>query len=194
MEDHCSAKRRESFGSLIRRLAAVDDHRKGELIGELELRVEEPALLERRCELANCVEPCLSDGDRFRVREQLAELVKPLCLRRRRLVRIDAESREDLAVLVGDRERPSARLDAGTDGHDPAHASGERSFDEGRCRLLARVEMRVRVGHAAGAGVSMRGKIGDAATIPDRAGVRPYATSSQPILGGIAAERIEDSS
>jgi len=90
VENHRPAKGRESFGSLIRGLAAVDDHRQGELVGDCELSIEESTLFQWSRERTHAVEPCFSDGDRLGVREQLAELVKPLCLRRPRLVWIDA--------------------------------------------------------------------------------------------------------
>ena len=60
---------------------------------------------------------------------------------------IDTQRGEHPVVLVGDRERRSAGIDAGADGDDPGHPCGKRPLDEGRGRLLARVEVRVRVGH-----------------------------------------------
>ena len=75
-------------GERVRRLrirfAVVDHDRKLELLRELEMCVEEPALLGGRRMAAYRVETGLADRDRLRMREQLAELVDPARLGRRR--------------------------------------------------------------------------------------------------------------
>ena len=149
VEDDRAAERLERARGLVVGLAVVDHDRELELVRERELRVEQPALLLGGRVPANGVEPGLADGDRLGMREQLAELVDALRLRRRGLMRIDAERRVDAVVRLGDRERSATRVDPGADRDDPRHAGLARPLDEGRCVLLARVEMRVRVGHCA---------------------------------------------
>ena len=87
--------------------------------------------------------------------EKLAKLVDPFRLGIRRLMRVDAESREHTVVRIGERERGAAGLDPGSDRDDPRDSGFARPLDERRGRLGARVEVRVRVGHA-GAAASIR--------------------------------------
>ncbi len=147
MQDHGAAEARKRSGRLVLRCATVNHDREPELGGERELRLEQPALVGRRCELANRVESGLADGDRLRVLQQLAQLVEPPRIRRCGLVRIDAESREYTFVLLREHERGARRLDSRPDRHDPRDSRLQPALDR-RCRLLARVEVRVRVGHA----------------------------------------------
>src|SRR3990172_328194 len=97
--------------------------------------------------LANSVEPGLSDSDCLRMREQLLELAEAASLRRCCLVRVDTESSEYVVVCRGDGERGLTRLDAGADRDDAHHSCRACAFEERRGRFLARVEVRVRVGH-----------------------------------------------
>jgi hypothetical protein len=81
--------------------------RKSEVGSELELRLEEAALRIRGRELASVVEPGLANGDRFRVRQQLAKLVEPGGVGGSCLMRVDTEHREHAVVSLGKRERSS---------------------------------------------------------------------------------------
>ena len=86
---------------------------------------------------------------------------------------VDSEGRVDAVVLLGNRERRTARLDACPDCHDARHPCLARASDERFGLLCARVEVRMSVDHAAAVGVSMRGKSGAAAAIPWTSAVRP---------------------
>ena len=106
----CPPNGAERRGRLLAGLAAVDDDGLAELVGEGELRVEERRAA--RTAVASAVvavEPRLADGDRARMPEQLAQLVDPRRVRRRRLVRIDPERSEDACVRA-----PQSRARRGT--------------------------------------------------------------------------------
>ena len=81
--------------------------------------------------------------------QELAELGEALGLRLRGLVRVDPQRGMHALMTLGDRQRRPARLDAGADRDDSGDAGCLCPLDQGRSRLVARVEMRVRVGHAA---------------------------------------------
>ena len=177
------------------RLAGVDHDRQPELVGERELRVEEPPLLDRASRsVRNAVEPGLADRDGLRMREQLAELVEPAGLRRRRLVRVDAERRvRRPSCALGDRERGAARVDPGADRDDPRDAGGARALDERRRGSVARVEVRVRCrSRGAVVGASMRGKSGGAGAMPVARGVQPVGDRVPADARPARAERRED--
>ena len=93
---------------------------------------------------------------------------------------------------LGDRERRAARLDPGPDRDDARHAGLARARDERVARLLARVEVRVGVDHAAASARRSRGKSGAAASMPVGAPVRPVARRSSQASVGRLAERRED--
>ena len=63
-------------------------------------------------------------------------------------LRVDPERSMHAVVLLGDRERRPARIDAGADRDDSRDAGCLCSLDQGRSGFVARVEMRVRIGHA----------------------------------------------
>ena len=69
---------------------------------------EEPPLVVGRRVVAEPVEPGLADRDRLRMREQLAQRGEIVRRRRPRLVRVDAEDREDAVVPLGELERAAA--------------------------------------------------------------------------------------
>ena len=119
---------------------------------------EERALAIVRGVVAKEVEAGLPDRDRARVREQLAQRVEVVVVRR--LVRVDAEDREHLRMSVCELERGARALDRRADREDPLHACLARSANELVRRVRARVEVRMGVDHAAVAGASRRGKSG----------------------------------
>ena len=106
------------------------------------------------------VEARLADGDRLRVREQLAQLVDAPGFVAPGLVRVDAERRVDAVVPLGQSQGRAARLDAGADRDDPRHAGRACARDRSR-RVLERVEVRVRVDHAARGALHARELVGD---------------------------------
>jgi hypothetical protein len=163
----------ESACGLPVRLAVVDDNGKPELVGKLEVCFQEPLLLLGCCETANGVESRLTHCDRLRVREELSELVDPVCLGSSSLMRVDTERGVDTFVRVRDRESSSARVDSGADRDDPRDTRFSGPRNDRRRVHVAGVEVRVRIRHAVTAGASIRGKSGCAGAIPDRAGVRP---------------------
>jgi len=130
------------------------------------VRLEQSTLLRERVGAVVPVEPGLADRDGRRMGEKLAELADPLGFGRRGLMRIDADRRRHALVRVGDRERGMTRLDSGPDRDDPCHARRARAQEQLLRVLVARVEVRVGVDHAAGAGSSMRGKSGSAGPRP----------------------------
>ncbi len=149
MEDHRAGKRSKSSGRLVVRFAIVDDDGEAELVGQGELCVEEAPLLLRCGEATDGVEAGLAHRDRLRMSQELAELGEALGLGLPGLVRVDPERGMHALVTLGDRERRPARLDAGADRDDSGDAGCLCALDQGRSGLVARVEMRVRVGHAA---------------------------------------------
>ena len=148
MQDDGAGEGLERGRGLLVGLTVVDHDGEPALLCELELCVEQAPLLDRRRIPANRVEPGLADRDRLRMGEQLAQLVESSGFGGAGLVRIDAERCEHAVVRVGDGECGATGLDAGTDGHDPGDSRLVRAPDERRGRLVARVEVRVRVGHA----------------------------------------------
>ena len=69
-------------------------------------------------------------------------------------MRVDAERCEDLLVELGKLERGPARLDPGTDGHDPVDADGSGAADQRGRPVGAGVEVRVGVDHSEAAACS----------------------------------------
>ena len=116
--------------------------------------------------------------------EQLAQLVDPPRLGRRSLVRVDPERRDDTRRGRRRSRARAAGLDPRPDRHDPRHPGCPGAVEQLVRFGVARVEVRVRVDHVAGAGSSMRGKSGAAGSRPSTARVRPYATSAQSRVGG----------
>ena len=98
---------------------SVNHERQAELVGERDLRLEEPVLLRERRVVVVVVEPRLAHRHSLRVREQGTELADALRFRRRGLVGIDAERREHAVVRRRELERRPARVDAGADRDDP---------------------------------------------------------------------------
>ena len=133
----------------------MNDDRKSQLAGKLELRLEEPALVGQRGERAKAVEPGLSDRDSLWMREQLPELAESIRIPVRSLVRVDAERGEHALVPLGQRERGPRRRDPGPYGHDSRDPRRLRPSDK-LVRRLARVEVRVRIRHVAAAAASIR--------------------------------------
>ena len=88
--------------------ARVDDGGLAGLGGDVELLREEAQLLVARRVVAEPVETGLPHRDRARVREQLAHLGDVGVGRVARLVRMDAEDREDVLVRSGELERAPA--------------------------------------------------------------------------------------
>src|SRR5262249_47286311 len=158
----CEAiERRRRLGSGV---TAVDDDGLAQLLGQLELGSEQSPLLDRRGEAMVIVEASLSNRDGKRMGGQGAQLVESLRLWRSGLVRIDSERGNDDAVArLGDAQRCAARFDPGSHGDDSIDAGCTGALDNGCGGLVARVEVRVRVGHAAAVGASMRGNSGAAA-------------------------------
>ena len=105
--------------------------------------------------------------------QQLAELADPLRLARRGLVRVDPERGVDPLSGYGERQGSPARLDSRPDRDDALVTPASRARASAPRGILERVEVRVRVDHAAGAGASIRGKSGAAASIPVAGAVRP---------------------
>ena len=83
-----------------------------ELVGERELRLEQPLLRVVRRVVAEVVEPGLADRDGALGREQLAELVEPVSVLAAGVVGMDAERRVDAVVALGELERLPRALDA----------------------------------------------------------------------------------
>ena len=148
VQDDRAGKRLERSRSLLVGLTVVDHDGELELIREPELCVEQLPLLDRRRVPANRVEPGLADRDHLRMAEKLAKLVESSGFGRARLVRVDAERGEHALVRVGDGQCSPTGLDSGADRHDPRDSGLACTLDEDRGRLVARVEVRVRVGHA----------------------------------------------
>src|SRR5438128_12137879 len=98
--------------------------------------------------------------------------------RRSRLVRVDAENREDAVVSLDKRKGAAAVVDIGANGEDSGDARLHGAFD-GIVGVVECGEVRVGVDHAAGAGSSIRGKSGFAATIPSTSSAPPFRTRSQ---------------
>ena len=99
--------------------ARVDHDGLRRLDGDREHAREEVALRVARRVVAEPVEPRLADGDRLRVGEQRAHLGDVGVGRVARLVRVDAEDREDAVVRVGELERAAAAGGSRPDGEDP---------------------------------------------------------------------------
>src|SRR5688572_1918442 len=93
----------------------------------------------------NGVQAGLADRDGPWMGEKLTELVHALRLRAARVVRMDPKGRMDPLDLLGDPKSRTTRLDPGADRDDACYALRTGTFDEHRSRLVARVEMRVRV-------------------------------------------------
>ena len=133
----------------------MDDDRLPQLGRQLELRGEQGPLALARRVVAVIIEPGLPHRDDTIATEQISELVEPPGLGIRGLVRMDAQRGEDALVPFRDLERGPALLDARADRDDPVHSHAAGTLDQGLSRLLAPVEMRVRVDHDAAA-FSMR--------------------------------------
>ena len=193
VHDHGSVVPAEDRCGVVVRLARVDHDREPELARELELGLEEPALLVLRLAAVVVVEARLADRDRLRTVEQLAQLADAVRLLAGRLVRVDPERREDAVVLLGDRERSAAGLDSRPDRDHARHPHLVCPRD--RCaRLLERVEVRVGVDHAAVTRGSERRSAGRAARRLDpRDRRRPSVRHLLPADVVRLAERSQDS-
>src|SRR5262245_33104727 len=95
---------------------------------------------------------------------------------------VDAERGEHALVLLGELESGSARVETRSDRDNARDAGGTRTLEQ-RHRVIARVEVRVGVDHAAAVGASMRGNSGCAGSIPCTSPVTPYVTPDQPSVG-----------
>jgi hypothetical protein len=72
-----------------------------------------------------------------------------------------ARGDRDARLVLRDRQRRARRGEPRPDRHDPLDSRRARSLDRA-LRIVERVEMRVRVDHAAAVGASTRGKSGAA--------------------------------
>src|SRR5581483_6891633 len=133
--------------------------------------------------VAKEVEPRLADGDDRAVPEHRLQLFQALRVRAGGLVRVDAENAGNVLVLPRDLEHGPAGVDAGADREHAGHAGRPSAVEENVGRLLARVEMRVRVDHAA-AGASRRGKSGGAGTMSFSSPSLPEAICCQATSSG----------
>ena len=106
--------------------------------------------------VAVVVEAGLADGDRRSCREQLAQLVEAAGLVAAGLVRVDAERGEDAFLSLGDVERGAHESMPEPDRDDAVDAGLARAGDDVRGLLCERIEVRMRVDHAAAAAASMR--------------------------------------
>ena len=95
MEDDGAAEALECGRDLLLRRAAVDDNRRPQPGGKLELPLEDLALPVARRVVAIEVEADLADRDGMLVSEELSQLVEPVCVVVCRLVRVDPERRRD---------------------------------------------------------------------------------------------------
>jgi hypothetical protein len=77
------------------------------------------------------------------VQEQFPELVEPPRFGRGGLMWVDAQRGENAVMLISDRERGPAGLDAGANRDDSHYSCGAGALDEGRGGFLTRVEVRV---------------------------------------------------
>ena len=105
------------------------------------------------------VESGLPHRDDVRVADELVELVDPRRFAASRVMGIDADGREDALLPLGDRERRTTRLDARADRDHAGDAGRARALNEHRGRLVASVEVRVGVDHAAVRPPSRRGEL-----------------------------------
>ena len=105
-------------------------------------------LVGRRCVSAEAVETRLPHRHGAGMAEQLPHLVEPAGLGAARLVRVDPERGHDALLPLGDGERAPTGVHAGADRDHPRDAGLARPRDRTR-RIVERIEMRVRVGHAA---------------------------------------------
>ncbi len=90
------------------RLPRVDHDRETQRVRDLELAVEDRALHIARREIVVVVEPCLTDGNRIPLPEQLHQLADPRGVRACGLVRVDPERGEHTLLGTGDRKRRPA--------------------------------------------------------------------------------------
>src|SRR5436853_7668011 len=148
MEDYASRDAGKPGERVVVGRARVDHDRLPELGGKLELGGEEAALAVARRVVAVPVEPGLADRNRLRMAEQLAQLREIGFGRGARLVRVDAEDREDAVVPLGELERPAAVFHVGAD-REYARDTRLGGTLDGLVRVLERAEVRVRVDHAA---------------------------------------------
>ena len=156
MEDHGAFEVAERPGDVGIGGPTVDDDRLAELLGEREVGLEELPLRVVRRVVAVVVQPGLADGDRI-------EISEPAELRRvglAGLVGMDPENREHSLVQRAEVHHLPPRFRPGADLEDAVDSSLAGSGDQLHRRFRARVQVRVRVDHAAAAGASTRGKSG----------------------------------
>jgi hypothetical protein len=102
------------------------------------------------------VEACLADGDGLGMGQELGELVDSCGLVAACLVRMNPERGEDALLAFRDLERRRAGVDPGADSDNAVHAGVAGAGYQDVWRLLAHVEVRVRVDHAALAAACIR--------------------------------------
>src|SRR5215216_714075 len=156
--------------------AAVDHDGLPELLRRREVRLEELPLSVVRRVVAVVVESRFADADGIELTEasQLGRVGVA------GLVRVDAEDRVDALGRRAECGHLAPRGGPRPHLEDPVDARGPGPLDQLLRWLGARVQVRVRVDHAAAAGgASMRGKIGGAGSIPSASTVRPDATPDQ---------------
>ena len=164
--------------------------------------LEELALAVARRVVAVVVEPGLPDRDgALGCGEQLAQLVDGGRVGSPAWCGWIPSAAKTPVVSLGDGERLAAGVEPGADRDDPLDPGLARARHEHVCRLRARVEVRVRVDHAAAVGWSTRGKSGAAGAMPSVGGVSPYATRpsasstgcpSAPRISGAVSGRYGD--
>ena len=147
MHDDGAAVPRQQLGRVVVGGARVDHDRQSQVGREVELLLEEAALLGAPVGAVVVIEARLPHRDRSLVAQQLAQLADPAGLALRRLVRVDAEGGVD-AVVFRELERPPAGVDARPDRDDARHPRLASAYDGDR-RLLERIEVRVCVDHVA---------------------------------------------
>ena len=101
------------------------------------------------------IEPDFANGDNPRVFGELTQLLEAIGRCFHGMIRMNPDDREDVRMRVGNGQCATASFDGRSDGDDPRDAGRVCALDELGRLLVARVEVRVRVGHAVAA-ASMR--------------------------------------
>ena len=181
MEDDGAVEVAERPGDIRVGCAAVDDDRLAELLGDREVRLEELALRIVRRVVAVVVEARLAHGDRI-------ELAKRLELRRAlrppRSCGWMPRIGKTPSVATPKSTTSAPAVGPGADLEDPVDARLPGAVDQLLGRVCARVQVRMRVDHAAAAGASTRGKSGGAGSTSSVSTVLPGATKDQSKSSG----------